>query len=229
MNISELEKKYNYKFDPFFKKLWNAGLLDWFKGWKNAYIPGKTWLTEVYPKIKDNPPILLHTGLDFEMLPEEEMLNYEFNEWNDPKHKFIPFAMSGAGDCYAIYANIEIDGNNPIVLVWHDDNATDILSKNLEDFIFRQMIEKIVTIDKSEIDYHFNGDNLSFQKAVKLDLKSVENYLKPNYVRILTEIYNRDFTNLENIISREEMEQIFKETIHFELMDTSFKHELEEN
>ena len=45
---------------------------------------------------------------------------------------------------------------------------------------------------------------------------------------ILTEIYNRDFTDLENIISREEMEQIFKET-KFELMDTSFKHEFEKN
>jgi len=32
-----IRKKYNYTFDPFFKKLWNAGLLDWFKGWKNTY------------------------------------------------------------------------------------------------------------------------------------------------------------------------------------------------
>jgi len=229
MNITELEKKYNYTFDPFYKKLWNAGLLDWFKGYNEPYTVEKNWYTEVYPKIKDNPPILLHTGVDFEMLPEEEMLNYEFCEWIDPKHKFIPFAMSGAGDFYAIYTNIEIDGSNPIVFVLHDDNATDILSKNLEDFIFRQMVEKTVTIDKSEINHNFNGDNKVFQKAVKSDLKSVEKYLKSKYVRILTEIYNRDFTDLENIISVEEMNEIFKETIHFELMDSSFKHELEEN
>ena len=34
---------------------------------------------------------------------------------------------------------------------------------------------------------------------------------------ILYKIYNHDFTNLESIISVKEMNEIFKETIHFEL------------
>jgi len=45
---------------------------------------------------------------------------------------------------YAFYKNIVIDGSNPIVLVWHDANRTEILAKNFEDFIFRKMIERIV-------------------------------------------------------------------------------------
>jgi len=219
MNLKKLEEKYNYSYSKFFKTLWNDGMIDWFKGWNEPYTPSRNWNTEVYPKIKDNPPVLLHTGGDFEMLREEEMLEYEFCEWWDSKHKFIPFGQSGAGDLYAIYKNIEIDGENPIVFVWHDDNCTTILSKNFEDFIFRQMVEKVFDFETNNI-----GD---FQKEIQLDLNSVKKYLNEEYVTILTELYNRPFT-LESIFRADEMQNIFKKTIWFDGIDSEFEQDIDE-
>ena len=138
MNISLLEQKYEFQYEPFFKKLWEKGMIDWYKGWENTWKPNCNWHTEVYPTIKDKPPVLLHTGVDFEMLSPKEMLNYEFIDyWDIDKHKFIPFGQSGAGDLYAFYKNKTNGNETPVVMVWHDENRTEILSKNFEDFIFR--------------------------------------------------------------------------------------------
>ena len=157
ITIKQLEEYYNHDYSDFFKKLWNDKMLDWFRGWDEPYTYEKNWRTEVYPILKDNPPILLHSANDFEMLRYEEMLDYDFFDWWDiKKHKFVPFGASGAGDMYAFYGNMEIEGAHPVVMVWHDTNETEILAKNLEDFIFRKMLEKGFYVkDQEELDNMF--------------------------------------------------------------------------
>ena len=78
MNIKKLEEKYQFKYPEIYVNLWNDGMLDWFKGWDEPYTPSRNWFTEVYPTIKENPPLLLHTNNDLEMLSYKEALNYEF-------------------------------------------------------------------------------------------------------------------------------------------------------
>ena len=229
MDLKRVSEKYNYEFPDFYKRLWEDGMLDWYKGWNEPWTKERNWVTEIYPKIKDEPPILMHSGgFDFQMLSPNEILEYEFCEWWDTKHKFIPFARTNAGDLYAFYKNIEIEKNNPIVLVWHDDNRTEILAKNFEDFIFRKMIERVVHIDEDDINENFEGDNNIFKNKLLSDLGTAKKYLKPRYVSILNEIYNRSFSELDSIISVSEMKDIFKETIKFEKIDTEFEHEIDE-
>jgi len=224
--LETISKKYNYNFSDFFKKLWNDGQIDWYKGWDEPWSEERNWFTEVYPTIKNNPPVLLHTGSDFEMLSEKEMLHYEFCEWWDTKHKFVPFGQTGAGDLYAFYQNIEIEGEHPIVLVWHDCNETQILSKNLEDFIFRMMMEKIVNITEDDSEsLYYQGNRDALRKALLADLETAKKYLNSKYIDILDEVYNRPFEDIENIISVEELKKVFAATIHFDLMDTKFEHE----
>lgn len=74
---------------------------------------------------------------------------------------------------YAFYKNIVIDGSNPIVLVWHDANRTEILAKNFEDFIFRKMIERIVFIDKDDINDNFEGDHNIFKNKLLAEMKNI--------------------------------------------------------
>lgn len=229
MDLKKISEKYNYEFSDFYKKLWNDGMLDWYKGWNEPWTKERNWFTEIYPKIKDKPPILLHSGgFDFQMLSPNEVFEYEFNEWWDTKHKFIPFAKTNAGDLYAFYENIEIEGYNPIVLVWHDSNRTEILAKNFEDFIFRKMIERVVDIDEDEIDENFEKDNEVFKKELLADLGTAREYLKSDYTHILDKIYNRSFGELDMIISVPEMKDIFKKTIEFEQIDSEFEHEIDE-
>jgi hypothetical protein len=84
MEISTLEAKYKYKYSRFFKQLWEEGMIDWMNGRTSEFVDDETWENSVYPKIKSNPPVLLHTGgFDFEMFTPTEMLNFKFDEFWD--------------------------------------------------------------------------------------------------------------------------------------------------
>ena len=225
MKIKELEEKYQFSYPKIYVNLWNDGMLDWHNGWYEPWTYHKNWFTEIYPTIKDNPPLLLHTNFDLEMLSQKDILDYEFCEWWDPKHQFIPFASSGAGDLFAFYKNVvNQKGEHPIVFVWHDDNRTQYLAQNFEDFIFRQMLEVVVNYEGDETAYF--KDLQEFQHKIQADLKTVKKYLKPAYVAILEDIYYRDFTNADTLLSLEEMNAIFDKTIKFDLFDKEFNHEI---
>ena len=217
ITIKKLEEHYNFNYPEFFKKLWDDGMLDWFRGWDEPWTHHKNWETEIYPQLKENPPILLHSANDFEMLQYADMLNYEFCDWWDiEKHKFVPFGASGAGDMYAFYKNIEVDGEHPIVMVWHDNNETEILAKNLEDFIFRQMLEKCFYVENEE-----KVENM-FR-----DLKSITPYLKNEYVELLNEVYSKELKD-NRLLSEEECASIAKKYLDFEFYNDVFDHEIKE-
>ena len=92
MNIAEIESRYSYQFPELFKRLWNAGMLDWMGGRTTPFESDENWAKTIYPTIKDNPPLLLHTGgFDFELLTAEKILNFKFDEfWDIDTHEFIP-------------------------------------------------------------------------------------------------------------------------------------------
>ncbi|WP_108869819.1 SMI1/KNR4 family protein [Aquimarina aquimarini] len=228
MKLELVEKQYNFRFPEIFRNLWNDGMLDWNKGWNEPWTQERNWFTEIYPKIKDTPPLLLHTGgFDFQLLSEHEIIHYDFYEHWHPKHQFIPFAQTNAGDLFAFYKNIEIEGQHPIVLVWHDANRTEVLSKNFEDFIFRRMLERVANIEEDDIIDNFEGQIDLFQKKVLADLSTTKKYLNQEYIDILTEIFNRPFLTVETIISVKEMNSIFEKTIYFDQINIEFQHETE--
>lgn len=230
--LETIEEKHNYTFPKLFKKLWEDDMLSWTRGFEMPLPAGINWANDIYPTLKDNPPLLLHTGgSDFEMLTAEEMLNFKFPElWDTKTHHFIPFAKTAEGTVYAFYKNIEIDGENPVVLIWDDMDETEVIAKNFEDFIFRKMLEATDDIDKEDLDADYGEAGIEAYRTDMLsDLRSISPYLKKEYVDVLEEVYNAEV--LETLISfgfmgSKKMGDIIKEMLDFEYLDDVFSHEV---
>jgi hypothetical protein len=231
MELEALESKYKYKYSKFFKQLWDDGMLDWMDG-KRAFTSGETWENSVYPQIKSNPKVLLHTGgFDFEMLTYDEMLNFKFDEfWDMDSHTFIPFAKTEEGTIFAFYDNIKTDGESAVVCIWDDMNETEVLAKNFEDFIFRKMLESVYDIDNDELnaDYKESGFE-GYRSDILNDLKTISPYLNEKYVEILTDIYNREEVIKSmishSLLSRDEFTNLIEKELDFEELNAVFEHE----
>jgi len=234
MKIEEIEKKYKFKFPKLFKQLWNDGMIDWMDGHTGSFSKDENWAKTIYPKIKDNPPLLLHTGgFDFEMLRADEMLNWQFDEqWDIDNYKFIPFAKTDEGNIYAFYQGIKTKGEHAIVYIWNDMNETEVLAKNFEDFIFRKMLEAAYDIDKDELkaDYKELGFK-GYQEDILRDLKSISPYLNETYRNLLEGVYYSnnmlDTMFTYGLIEHEKLGLLIQEHLDFEELDNIFEHELD--
>jgi hypothetical protein len=230
--LENIETKHNYTFPILYKKLWEDDMLNWMRGFEFSLDEGKTWADDVYPTLKDNPPLMLHSGgSDFELLTPDAILNFKFPEdWDRAKHHFIPFAKTAEGNTYAFYKNVEIDGENPIVLIWEDDE-TEYITKNFEDFIFRKMLESSDEIDKDDLyaDYGKEHPMELYRADLQADLQSIHSYLKEEYISILDIAYNGEI--IETLISygfmgSKPVKDVIKELLDFELMGKVFEHEV---
>lgn len=229
--LEQLEIKHNYAFPKLYKTLFEADMLNWMRGFELPLAEGKTWAEDVYPTLKENPPLLLHSGgSDFELLTSDEILNFEFSEdWDTEQHHFIPFAKTAEGNTYAFYNNVDIDEENPIVLIWEDDE-TEYVAKNFEDFIFRKMLEAADDIDKDDLyaDYGKETPMELYRTDLKADLESIRFYLKDEYISVLDTAYNGEV--LETLIAygfmgTKPVKEVLKEMLDFELMGDVFDHE----
>ena len=231
ITLEQLETKHTYTFPKLFKTLFEADMLNWMRGFELPLSEGETWADDIYPTLKENPPLLLHSGgSDFELLTPDEILNFEFpQEWDTESHHFIPFAKTAEGNVYAFYENMEIDGENPIVLIWEDDE-TEIIAKNFEDFIFRKMLEASDDIDKEDLTADYGDENAveRYRADLKADLKTIHPYLKKKYIELLEDAYNGEI--LETLISygfktSKPLKEIFSEMLGFEGLGDVFDHE----
>ena len=233
MILDNIEKKYDFTFPELFKTLWNDGMLDWMNGRTAPFNSDENWAKIIYPLIKDNPPLLLHSGgFDFEMLRAEEILDFQFDElWDIEEHEFIPFAKTDESNIYAFYKNLKVDKEYAIVYIWNDMNETEIIAKNFEDFIFRKMLEAVFDIDKDDLkgDYKKSGFD-GYKVDLLNDLKTIKPYINETYADILTDIYNRDVREslfAYGLISKEELVEIIEKYLSFKELDSVFEHEIE--
>ena len=230
--LANIETKHNYTFPILFRKLWEDEMLNWMRGFAFPLEKGKTWAEDVYPTLKDNPPVLLNTGgSDFELLTADEMQNFKFPElWDIEKHHFIPFAKTAEGNIYAFYKNIDIDGENPVVLIWDDMDETEIIAKNFEDFIFRKMLECTDDIDKEDLESDYGKDGIeTYRIDLLADLKSITPYIKSEYVTLLSDIYNAEVLDMlfsYGFKSEKRLNDIIKEMLDFEYLDNVIEHEI---
>lgn len=102
MTLKEIESKYGFKYPQLYKKLEYDQMLD-----VGQY--GQGWYDTVFPKLKENPTLLLHSE-DFEVLSVDAA--YEaIKDLADPKDyrqikhefQFIPFAQSDGGDHFCFF------------------------------------------------------------------------------------------------------------------------------
>ncbi len=230
--LEQLETKHNFTYPALYKTLFEADKLNWMRGFDEPLEKNKTWADDVYPTLKENAPLLLHSGgSDFELLTPDEILHFEFpDDWDTQTHHFIPFAKTAEGNVYTFYKNISIDGENPVVLIWEDDEA-EIISKNFEDFIFRKMLEAADDIDKEDLEADYGKEEAAIERYradLQIDLKSIQPYLNPTYVKILEDTYNGEV--LSTLISygfktSKPLKENISEMLDFEEMGNTFDHE----
>ena len=208
MNLSdlkEIEKRYNFNYPKLCYRLLDDGMLDW-------GLAKSDWYKTEFPKLKDKPPLLLF-GEDFEIIFSKEEIIEEIDCFSDEEdyrqtkkefhNKFIPFGKTGAGDLYCFFLD---DKNNvhSIVLVWHDANEVNILSENLEGFIFRQLLECV--IEPYEEGLIMSGD---FKENINNQLSTHKKYISDKQVKVLQEIYIREMDN--GLLTRDEVTEILSE------------------
>jgi hypothetical protein len=225
VSIPNLEQRHQFKFPLLYRKLHNDGMLDW-------GVFGKDWASNVLPMLIKSPPLLLFAK-DFELLPVSDIDDSvdRISGFNpDCKQRFIPIGVSGAGDMYAFHLDTKHGSDMPVVYLWHDDNRCDYRAKNLQDFIFLQMLGAVLEIEE-EYDLITNGD-----LHTNLDqwLRTHKKYLADNQVMVLEKIFSRDVqtfvhidkkgvaSNYTGLISSEEYDAILEKEIDFPLLNTSF-------
>ncbi|CAL1516420.1 SMI1/KNR4 family protein [Chitinophaga sp. MM2321] len=210
--LEELEQEYHFTYPSLYKRLYKDGMLDW--GELNH-----EWINDVYPGLKGSPPLLLFAN-NFELMDGEGM-SEELEDGfplADKTHRFVPFAFNSTGDWYAFYYNLQNGEDIPIVQVMRDENEAVILAKNLQDFIFSQMLEAVTNMDANTPDLIVDGD---FKENCRNFLRTHAPYLTPHQQGIVAAAYEKGgLTGLE-------LHPILEAEISFEWLDKSFKYKVE--
>jgi hypothetical protein len=229
MILQDVEKRYEFEYPPLYKQLYEDGMLD-----IGEY--GPNWYSDVYPKLKENPPLLLHS-YDFQLLSLkgvsreiERLTNPDDYRQIKKEFRFIPFAKSVAGDHFCFFLNGEEDGNVPIVFVWHDNNEVNYLAKNLEDFVFRTLLS-----DMSQQDIYNEESEEEFKSNIEEVFKSHEKYLTEERKEVLQKLLKRDIIDYQIFVEKSkedargfltdlELQKLLVENIWFDKMDLTFKY-----
>lgn len=191
MKLVELEKEHNFTYPALYKQLEKDGMLD-----VGEYDP--TWHTVVFPKLKDNPTLLLHSN-DFELLSVkasgdalQQLKGSDDYRQIKPEFTFIPFGQNGSGDYYCFLVSERTGDDYPIVQLWHDENEAIYLAKNLQDFIFRSLLT-----DMSQQDVFNDVSDEEFKNNIKATLKTHAKYVSKQQSDILEEIAAREIFDYE--------------------------------
>ncbi|KIC03368.1 hypothetical protein OA88_03030 [Flavobacterium sp. JRM] len=232
MPLLDIETKNGFTYPIIYKEFFLDGML-------NVGEYGPDWYTTVYPKLKENPTLLLHS-YDFELLnlkgvkeAIDELLDPEGYREIKEEFKFIPFGQSGAGDHYCFFVNEENNGENPIVFVWHDMNEVNYLAKNMQDFVFRMLLT-----DMSDQDVYNDVSDEEFKDNLERVLKTHKKYLTDKQNDVLQTVFNREIIDYEillpkmkeakrGLLTDVELKKTLTEVIPFDKMDSSFAYSSE--
>ena len=237
--LEKIEQQFGFKYPELYKCLYNDGMLDW--KYEEA---GPDWHSTYWEKFKANPPLLLlANGIEMLLFPNIIEEIEAFQDPEDyraikPEFQFVPFLANGGGDLYVFQFDKQCGEDVPITFVPHDDESATILAKNLQDFIFRQLLECVLNIDNhsrvADGDLKLNLSNM---------LKTHQQYLSPRQTAKISEVYKRDIFKhehkyktpldgqfhgaerteyFEGLISVEELENILRQEIGFEYLDYEF-------
>ncbi|MCL1672073.1 SMI1/KNR4 family protein [Elizabethkingia ursingii] len=227
--LEDLEKEFNFTYPELYKQLYADKMLDWGSD-------GNGWYANVFLKLKENPPLLLF-GSDIEIWDPivyrdgiREMINHEIYDIN-PKYRMLPFAKNGAGDMFVFQLDMENNGEIPITFFGHDSDA-EILAKNLQDFIFRQLLESLTEIDEYSMFYEDSEEKI--KQNLHNQLKTHRKYLKAEQVEILEDLYQRDIFEYiyktpngsefeaKGLLTFDDLEKLIKQEMAFEKLNIKF-------
>lgn len=224
--LQDLEKEFNFTYPELYKQLYDDGMI----------IDDIGLNTDVlFSTLKENPPLLLF-GNDIEIWEPisfregiREIIHHEVYDI-DPKYRMVPFASNGAGDMYVFQLDKQVNGEVPITFFRHDSDA-EIVAKNLQDFIFRQLLESLTEIDEYSMFYEDSEEKI--KQNLDNQLKTHRKYLTPEHAEILENVHQRDifeYTYKNNgsefkrngLLTFDEFEKLIKQEIAFEKLNTKF-------
>ncbi|WP_353120008.1 SMI1/KNR4 family protein [Myroides odoratus] len=228
--LHKLEQELGIQYPALYTRLYADGMLD-------LGPTGMHWAEITFPKLKLNPPLLLF-GEDIEIW---DPVAYKDGilELKDPEvyeiathYQFIPFAKNGAGDLYVFQYDLQNGTDIPITFFPHDDCEAEVVAKNLQDFIFRQLLEATREID----DYAmvFEEEEEEIKRNLQQQLRTHRPYLKNRQVLLLEEIYKRKLVaytyklpnggqqKAEGLTTFDEVEALLQREINFEHLNKTF-------
>ena len=222
--FKDLEQQYNFAYPKLYHQLYADQMLD-----IGEY--SSLWSKEVYPRLKNHPPLFLYSG-EFELIPPAniaetiEELNGEDSWFSiNPDYLFIPFGQTGGGDYYCFFYDKNTPKPEPpIALLHHDSDEAEILADTLEDFFFYEMLSSVNDIYegslvRSEGDFQENITNLLRSHLPYVTKKEQREILEEVYSRKLTD-FTRVFPNstqsYQGLLSDEELEQLVQQRISIE-------------
>jgi len=228
INLQNIEEKYGIIYPKIYKELYDSKMLSWGE-------LGQNWIRNEYPILKKKPPFLLYAN-DFNIISfdsiEDKIQAFKDPEdyrQTDTKFNFIPFATNGAGDLYCFqFDNIQND-DVPVVLVWHDMNCVNVLSKNIQDFIFRSMLESLIDYDPK---YSLISEGNLFNNLNNF-LNTHKVFLTQHQRKIVQNWYGKipyDKNNLNVLVSEKDTTKIenqILDEIKFVNLNSEFEYQLE--
>jgi len=222
--LEQIEQQYKFKYPELYHRLYNDKMLDGGEF-------GPNWHATYWEKFKINPPLLLFAN-DIELLEFNRKGNgtsviEHIETLRDPNHyipiksefTFIPFASTGGGDLYVFQLDKQCGDDVPITLIPHDSDDATILAKNLQDFIFRMLLECA-----REIDENSRANDGDLKTNLFNMLRTHKPYLSKSQVAKVEEIYNRDL----GLISMDELSSTLRQEIGFDGLDKEFKYTSED-
>ena len=220
--LQQLEQRFQFRYPGLYHQLYADGMLNW-------GMAGPNWITQQYPGLRKNPPLLLFAN-DFELMSFDD-IESQLSEFADPEYwmniredlHFIPFAKNGAGDMYCFLPEEAGSDDIPVVFLCHDANRAEYRAKNLQDFIFRCMLEAVADVEEAEYGLLQVED---FSEDLSNFLKTHSPYISMQQNKIITEIYTGKHTKMP-LISKDDLQTLLQKEITWERPDEEFHYQNE--
>ncbi|HIE5651102.1 TPA: SMI1/KNR4 family protein [Stenotrophomonas maltophilia] len=215
--LAEIELATGQTFPALYHRLDTEDRLSW-----GATHP--QWAQVCLSELQPVPPILLYAQ-DYEPLERGELLE-AWQELTAEDHynplrqdlQLLPFARTGAGDSYCFWTNAPGCDEPPVLLVWHDDDRADVLARNLQDFLFRKMVEAVADYEApyTLLSHGDLADNLQRW------LGSHRAWLRDDQATALEALFARSAEIEQGEIDEDQAQALVQQLIGFERLDESF-------
>ncbi|MDR2425465.1 MAG: SMI1/KNR4 family protein [Prevotellaceae bacterium] len=228
--LEQIEQRFNFTYPKLYRQLFLDGMLNT----GGEYGPG--WYAIYGEQFRENPTLLFF-GFDFVLLQWKRIIE-EIEAFGDTDNyrqiksglQFVPFGQTGSGDLYVFQFDRQNGDDVPVVQMYHDYDMAVVLAKNLQDFIFRDLLEDLTTVNCSNTldgDLKTNAANI---------LRTHRPYLKQSQIEKLEEIYGRELLEYTEItssglelsttglISQDELEEILNQEIGCDMLGIEFQY-----
>jgi len=212
----DIEQQLGQRFPALYHQLHRDHMLDW-----GALCHG--WVTSVYPTLRARPPLLLYAR-EFELIAPADIVGHAEQFTDEDSHvrlreglQLLPFGSTGAGDYYCFWPDPNAPAEPRVVLLWHDDDRVDVLAANLQDFIFRMMVDAVADLGDSLLEEGEVADNLQRW------LESHRPYLRAAQVQALDALYADPAIHAGGV-GEDAAAALIQRSIGFDGIDTRFNY-----